>query len=163
DQTYLGTTADGEFTSFQSLHPLPVGVVASQFPTNNYNGLPALLTKHGYMTLSAVAEPGTVWNMRQMHSRLGFQRSHFEENYKVHERIGEWLADGEFFRQTVSILERQPEPFMAYLLSSSNHHPWELAPKYQRLNLGDFKKTLLGNYLNSVHYFDEAFGEFIDR
>ena len=163
DQTYLGTTADGEFTSLQSLHPLPVGVVATNYPANQYHGLPAILSVHGYATLSAVGAPGGFWNQNQTHPRLGFQRSHFEDSYKVQERIGSWMADREFFSQTIPFLRGQTEPFMAFLLSSSNHHPWELPDKYRVLRLGELEGTLLGNYLQSVHYFDSAFGEFIDR
>ena len=98
DQTHLGTTSDAEFASFQSLHPLPVGVVSSRYSRNHYHGLPAVLKEHRYSTMSAVAEPGGFWNMNRMHPRLGFQQSFFEESYTVVERIGPWLADGEFYR-----------------------------------------------------------------
>src|SRR4029077_14904948 len=84
-------------------------------------------------------------------------------SYKVQERIGSWMADKEFFSQTIPFLEAQTEPFIAFLLSSSNHHPWELPDKYRVLKLGELEGTLLGNYLQSVRYFDAAFGEFIDR
>jgi len=163
DQTYLGTTADGEFTSLQSLHPLPVGVVASQYSTNHYDGLPALVSKHRYMTLSAVGAEPDFWNMDQMYPRLGFQRSYFDESYKIQELIGPWIADEEFFHQTIPILRQQPEPFMAFLLTASTHAPWELPEKYHTLPLGHLEGTTLGNYLRAVHYFDQAFGRFIDE
>jgi phosphoglycerol transferase MdoB-like AlkP superfamily enzyme len=163
DQTYLGTTADGEFMALQSLHPLPVGVVATRYPTNHFHGLPAILAEHGYTTISAVAAPGGFWRQNQTHPRLGFQRSYFEESYKVQERIGSWMEDKEFFSQTLHFLKAQAEPFMAFLLSSSNHGPWELPKRYHVLELGELEGTLLGNYLQSVHYFDTAFGEFIDE
>ena len=51
---------------------------------------------------------------------------------------------------------------MAYLLTSSNHDPWDLPQKYRTLKLGSMEGTMLGNYLQSVHYFDEAFGALID-
>jgi len=162
DQTHLGTTSDAEVAALQSLHPLPVGVVAERYFRNNYHGLPAILSEHGYATLSAVGEPGSFWNMNEMHPRLGFQQSFFEENYKISERIGPWLSDKEFFAQTLPILKAQEEPFMAYLLSSSSHPPFELPDRYRLLNLGKLEGTLLGAYLHAVHYFDQAFGEFID-
>ncbi len=34
--------------------------------------------------------------------------------------------------------------------------------KYRVLKLGELEGTLLGDYLHSVHYFDQAFGEFVD-
>jgi lipoteichoic acid synthase len=163
DQTYLGTTSDGEFASFQSLHPLPVGAVAMSHRQNRFGGLPAVLAEHGYATSSATAESGWFWYMKAMHKSLGFQTSYFEENFVRDEKIGEWLADREFFIQTLPILQAQSRPFMAYLLTSSNHDPWILPEKYRELDLGDLEGTTLGNYLHSVHYFDGAFGEFVDR
>lgn len=161
DQTHLGTTADAEFMVMQSLHPLPVGVVASDFHENRYRGVPAILSDLGYTTLSACAAPGDFWDMERMHPRLGFQKSYFDDRYAAGERIGPWLADREFLGQTLRILAAQPEPFMAFLLSASNHHPYLLPDRHRRLRLGRLEGTLLGNYLHSVHYFDAAFGDFV--
>ena len=60
------------------------------------------------------------------------------------------------------ILEAFEEPFLAFLLSSSNHHPYPLPRHYRVLQLGELEGTLLGDYLHSVHYFDAVFVEFID-
>lgn len=161
DQTHLGTTADAEFMVMQSLYPVPVGVVASNFTENRYHGLPAILSRTGYATLSACAALAEFWEMDRMHRRLGFQRSYFEDRYTIGERIGPWLGDREFLAQTLRILAAQPAPFMAFLLSGSNHHPYPLPKHHRRLDLGRLEGTLLGDYLHSVHYFDAAFGEFI--
>jgi lipoteichoic acid synthase len=161
DQTHLGTTADAEFMVMQSLYPLPVGVVASDFHNNRFRGVPAILAARGYATLSACAAPGSFWYMDRMHPKLGFRTSYYEDRYASGERIGPWLADREFFTQTVKILAAQSEPFMAFLLSASNHHPFRVPSRHRQLSLGDLEGTLLGDYLHSVHYFDTAFGEFL--
>jgi phosphoglycerol transferase MdoB-like AlkP superfamily enzyme len=101
--------------------------------------------------------------MKLMHSGFGFERSFFEDAFDIRERLGGWLADKEFFTQVLPILKQEKEPFMAFFLSSSNHHPYELPQDNRRLNLGELEGTLLGNYMHSVHYFDEAFGEFLDQ
>ena len=146
------------------MHPLPTGAVAeSRYSGNHYYGLPATLSHDAYSTLSACGASGAMWYMNQMHPRLGFQRSFFEEDYKILDRIGPWLADREFFAQTIPILKAQTEPFLAYLLTSSNHDPFEVPEKHRTLNLGELEGSLLGNYLHSVHYFDRAFGEFVDQ
>ena len=124
DQTYLGTTSDGEFTSLQSLHPLPVGAVSTRYASNDYHGLPAILSEAGYATVSVSGEPGDFWNKRQMHPKLGFERSYFADSYQQTETFGMGLSDGEFFRQTIPILREQPELFMAFLMTLSNHHPY---------------------------------------
>jgi lipoteichoic acid synthase len=163
DQTHLGTTSDAEFAAMHSLHPLAVGVLSNHFAYNHHRGLPRILSEHGYMTVSACAAPADFWNMRAMHAGLGFQRSFFEDRYQMTERIGPWLADHEFFAQTTSFLKAQPAPFMAFLLTASNHHPYRLPPEHRELSLGDLDGTLLGDYLQSVRYFDRAFGTFVDR
>ena len=162
DQTHLGTTSDAEFAAMHSLHPLAVGVLSNHFSYNQHRGLPRILSEHGYMTISACAAPADFWNMRAMHAGLGFQRSFFEDRYQMTELIGPWLADHEFFAQTTSILEAQPAPFMAFLLTASNHHPYRLPPEHRELSLGELEGTL-GDYLQSVRYFDRAFGAFVDR
>jgi lipoteichoic acid synthase len=163
DQTHLGTTSDAEFAVLHSLHPLANGVLSNHFNGNRYRGLPRVLAEHGYATLSACAAPGEFWNMATMHPALGFQRSLFEDSYRLRERIGPWLSDREFFTQTVPTLKAQATPFMAFLLTASNHHPYRLPAADKELPLGRLDGTLLGDYLQSVRYFDRAFGEFVDR
>ena len=163
DQTHLGTTSDAEFATLQSLHPLAVGVLSNHFRDNQYRGLPRILAEHGYKTVSACAAQADFWNMRVMHAGLGFQRSFFDDSYRMTELIGPWLADHEFFAQTVPILKAQPGPFMAFMLTASNHHPYRLPPQHRELALGAREGTLLGDYLQSVRYFDRAFGVLMDR
>jgi lipoteichoic acid synthase len=107
DQTHLGTTSDAEVLAMQSLHPLPAGVLASNFHHNYFRGLPKILSEHGYTTLSACAAPGSFWNMDHRHPRLGFQKSYFEESYNIVEGINLWLSDKEFFAQSIRILREQ--------------------------------------------------------
>jgi lipoteichoic acid synthase len=163
DQTYLGTTSDAEFASLQSLHPQPVGFVAMDYGENEYRALPGMLRDHGYATLTAVAAPSDFWNADKLNPRYGFDQSVFEDAYAIPERIGPWLSDREFFTQTLPIMTDRVEPFLTVLLSSSNHHPYDLPSHHRVLRLGELEGTLLGSYLHSVHYFDHVFGEFVDR
>ncbi len=163
DQAHLGQTSDGEFMSLQSLYPVPAGTVAKNYHSRSFFGLPAILAEQGYTTLSASGESAWFWNMDKMHKGLGFQESFYEDSYDIRERIGSWLSDKEFFTQTIPILQAHKEPFLAYLLTSSTHHPYKVPSKYKALNVGEIEGTMIGNYLHAVHYFDKAFGEFVDR
>jgi phosphoglycerol transferase MdoB-like AlkP superfamily enzyme len=162
DQTHLGTTSDAEFMALNSLHPLPARALAYKFSGNQFHGLPWILADRGYTTASAVAAPGGIWHMDRLHPAYGFQRSYFGEQYAVHEHFGEWASDGDFFPQTVSILEAQPEPFFTFMLSSSSHHPYPLPAQHRKLRLSKLEGTLLGDYLQSAHYFDRVLGDFVD-
>lgn len=162
DQTHLGTTSDAEFMALNSLHPLPARALANKHIDNQYRGLPAIVGERGYATASAVASPGDIWQMNRLHPRYGFSRSYFDESFQIGEYFGEWASDREFFRQSVPILQAQPEPFMAFMLSSANHHPYPIPKHHRMLEIGDLEGTLLGDYLQSVHYLDAAFGDFVD-
>ncbi len=163
DQTHLGTTADAELSSMQSLLPLPDAVTATRYPANRFAGLPAALGERGYHTLSASVMPGDFWNMRQMHRSVGFARSFFRDEFSDGEAFGMGLTDEVFFEQIDDRLETAPEPFMAFLLTLSNHVPYELPLHHRTLDVGELEGTDLGRYLQSVHYFDRAFGALIER
>lgn len=51
---------------------------------------------------------------------------------------------------------------MGFMLSSSSHHPYTLPEQYQALKLGKLEGTLVGNYLQSIHYADQELGAFVD-
>lgn len=163
DQTNLGTTSDAEFIAMQSLHPLSISAIPTDYASNHFYALPQILSEQGYQTLSACGEPGSFWNMNKIHRQYGFQRSFFEDSYRVGERIGAWMSDKEFFTQTVPFLKAQQKPFMAFLISSSGHHPFKIPEQYRTLKLGELEGTQLGDYLHAVHYFDQAFGAFLDE
>lgn len=163
EQTHLGTTSDAQFSVLQGLHPLPVGFVAMQHARSDLRALPGLLRRRGYATFAAVAASSDFWNADVLHPTYGFERTYFEDDLPRGEMIGPWLADHVFLEHMAGVLATRPEPFMGYLLTSTNHHPYELPAAYRALRLGALEGTLLGRYLSSVHYFDGAFGEFVER
>jgi glycerophosphoryl diester phosphodiesterase len=163
DQTHRGTTADAEFVSLNSLMPLQFGAVATRYASHDSRALPEVLMEHGYRTLSACAEPPAFWNMGDRHPKLGFQRSLFEFAFPGARWVGAGLDDVHFFDAMSRVLQREPEPFFAYLISSSNHHPYRLPPDHQRLARESLPSGMAGDYLQSVKYFDDAFGAFVSN
>jgi lipoteichoic acid synthase len=161
DQTSEGRTSDAEFTTMTSLLPLDHGAVAFRFPGNHYTALPGVLVEHGYTTLSAVPfEPG-FWNRQVMHPAYGFQNSLFEPDFQMTEQIGWGLNDHDFLQQIVPRLERLPRPFGAWLITLSLHHPFEAFPEQHKvLKLGTLEGTSFGNYLHTMHFFDQALEDF---
>ncbi len=157
DQTSEGRTSDAEFTTQTSLLPLDHGAVAFRYPGNHYVALPRVLHDHGYATLSAVPfEPG-FWNRRVMHPSYGFERSLFEPDFQLTEQIGWGLNDRDFLQQMVPRLERLPQPFVAWMITLSLHHPFDGFPAaHKTLKLGAVDDTSFGNYLHTMRFFDDA-------
>ncbi len=165
EQTWLGATSDAMFTALHSLHALPPGhgAVATRFLTNVYQGLPNLLAQHGYSTFAAMGAPGRFWHIDRLWTRLGFQRTAYDHDYPGSERFGQGIADVPFFEQTAARLTQLQTPFMAFLVSVSTHIPFDLPPAERRLDLGALSGTTLGKYLDSISYFDRAFGRFLSE
>jgi lipoteichoic acid synthase len=161
DQTNEGRTSDAEFTTLVSLLPLDHGAVAFRFPANHYVGLPRVLTDRGYATLSAVAFESGFWNRRVMHASYGFQQSLFEPDFELTEQIGWGLNDRDFLQQMVPRLARLPRPFAAWLITLSLHHPFDDFPdSHKLLKLGSLEHSSFGNYLHTMHFFDQALEDF---
>ena len=163
DQTGFGATSDSLFIGMQSLHALPEGqgAIATRFETNEYRGLPEVLAEAGYSTFAAIGAGGKYWGIERLLTRLGFKHSAFDTAFPDSEHFGQGVADGDFFRQSVPMIQALRPPFMALLISGSNHAPYELPAAHRALRLGSLASVELGRYLDSVHYFDKAFGAFI--
>ena len=161
DQTWHGVTSDGEFTALQSLHPLPEGGVPTRYGSHRFFALPHVLRENGYATLSAHGYSGAIWMMSAAHRAYGFDRSSFRESFDQTERIGMGLSDASFFRQLLPRLEREPEPFLAFLVTLSTHFPFGLPEPLREPRLAVPEGTLVAAYLQSVHQFDRAFGDFL--
>ncbi|HZR26995.1 MAG TPA: LTA synthase family protein, partial [Vicinamibacterales bacterium] len=161
DQTSEGRTSDAEFTTMASLLPLDHGAVAFRYPANHYVALPRVLHDHGYATLSAVPfEPG-FWNRRVMHPAYGFEQSLFEPDFQMTEQIGWGLNDRDFLQQMVPHLETLRQPFAAWMITLSLHHPFEDFPaSHKVLKLGAQDNTSFGNYLHTMRFFDDALEQF---
>jgi phosphoglycerol transferase MdoB-like AlkP superfamily enzyme/glycerophosphoryl diester phosphodiesterase len=161
EQTHRGTTSDAEFMVLNSLLPLSRGAVATRFKGHTFRALPAVLSDAGYTTFSAAGEPPTFWNMRDIHRRYGVGRSMFLPDFRLTEWIGAGLADDVFLTQVGATLHGLRQPFFAFVLTSSNHHPWRIPPARRLLEPPPLDGALSGAYLQSIRFADEAFGGFI--
>ncbi len=162
DQTSEGRTSDAEFVSLVSLLPLDHGAVAFHYAGNKYVGLPTVLNRNGYHSMSAVAFDPDFWNRRTIHPVYGFSDSLFTKDFSPGRQIGWGLNDRDFLIQMVPRIVRQPRPFLLWAITLSLHHPFEEFPsELKELKLGEWEDTSLGNYLHSMHYFDRAITEFV--
>lgn len=163
DQTAQGRTSDGEFATQVSLLPQPRGAVAFRYATNRYASVAGVLASQGYRTLSAIPFDGAFWNRHVTHRQYGYQTSLFEEAYEPGVKVGWGLNDRDFLLQTVPHLVALPRPFAAFLITLSDHHPYDTFPdELETLQLGQLEGSRFGNYLHAMRYFDAAFGAFME-
>ncbi|WP_339788630.1 LTA synthase family protein [Paenibacillus sp. FSL R7-0313] len=164
DQTYGGRTSDGELTALTSLYPLREGTINFRYPHTQVDTLPKIMLENGYSTFSAHAYKGSFWNRKAVHENYGFEVTNFEDDFELNDYVGWGLSDKEFFRQSVHKITDIQSPFFAFLISLSNHHPYDVVPESEKvLELGELEGTLMGNYLHSVHYADSAIGILVEE
>ena len=185
-QVSTGTSSDTEFTLLSSLMPAASGPVFTSYYDRMYNTIPKYLTEQGYYTYSMHGNLASMWNRNKAHPSLGYQGMYFEEsfNYTENDVINLGINDKLFFKQAIPILEQieQNYPnYMGTIITLSNHSPftylelygeYDFSTTYKQLNdetglveehTTDYLKgTPAGNFMSSVHYADEALGEFIN-
>ena len=186
-QVSVGTSSDTEFTFNTSLLPASTGTVFVNYWDRTYEAIPNILQQKGYYTASMHANNGSFWNRNVMHKTLGYDKLYARDTYDYSnedEIIGMGLSDKEFFRQSVEKIKKISEENNNYyltLITLSNHTPWDDEDKYGDYTV-DYKYTEtdengntvekslpymegtdLGRYFKSVHYTDEAIGEFINE
>lgn len=166
DQYYAntgkGNTADAEFSSMNSLYPIIDGESYRLYADNTYNGLPWLMRDQGYYSFAVHGYKGEFWNRENAYPNQGFQEFYSMEDLNQDEIIGLGISDKSLFKQLVPILWKQKDPYFAFVITLTNHHPFVLEDQYRTLTLAEEDKdTKFGDYLETVHYTDEAIGQLI--
>jgi lipoteichoic acid synthase len=164
DQTSQGRSSDSELATQVSLLPTSGGAAAFRYAGNDFIGLAEILAGRGYTTLSAVPYDGSFWNRRSTHRAYGYAESLFVEDFAPGERVGWGLSDRDFLDQAGRRLAGREQPFAAYLLTLSLHHPFEGFPKdLEVLDVGRWTGTPFGNFLHTMHFFDASLASFMEE
>lgn len=186
-QVSVGTSSDTEFTFNTSLLPASIGTVFVNYWDRTYEAMPALLRQKGYYTASMHANNSSFWNRNVMHKTLGYDKFYAKNTYDYSDDsklMGMGLSDKEFFKQSVEKIKKidaENKNYYLTLITLSNHTPWDDEDKYGDYtvdhkikktdeNGNEIEETLpymegteLGRYFKSVHYADEAIGEFVSE
>ena len=177
-QVGVGTSSDAEFTFSTSLMPSSSGTVFVNYFDRQYDTIQKRFKEKNYYVFSMHANNGDFWNRQTMHENMGYDKFYSKSSYEIDETIGLGLSDKSFFKQSVEKLktidEEHDEPYYGTLITLTNHTPFsdtELMDEYPttwtvNINGSDVTRdyindTTLGNYFRSVHYFDQAIGQFI--
>jgi len=156
DVTAQGMTSDAEYATLNSAYPLAQGAISFLRADNDFATLAHALAEVGYSTFSAHPHKRGFWNRAVLHPRYGFARSLFARELGPGRKIAWGLADEPFFERALPEIAALPEPFFAFLVTLSVHHPYEYPLERRRLALGKLEDTPLGNYLHGMHEMDGA-------
>jgi phosphoglycerol transferase MdoB-like AlkP superfamily enzyme len=185
-QVGVGTSSDTEFTLSTSLMPSTSGTVFVSYWDREYTSIQKLIKGIGYYTFSMHGNKGDMWNRTVMHKQLGYDRFYSQVDYDIDEILGLGLSDKSFFRQSIPKIKgisNANDKYFGTLIMLSNHTPFvdgktnepfsdfpvnQLITKTNEQGITEevstpyMEGTILGNYIKSVHYADEALGELIN-
>lgn len=184
-QESVGTSSDSEFTFNTSLLPATSGTIAINYWDREYTTIQKLLKEKNYYTFSMHGNNCTFWNRNLLHQQFGYNKFYcYTNDYNIDETIGLGLSDKSFFKQSVDKIKNINEQYNNWygtMIMLTNHTPfsyidghtdYEVDYKYEKVDEKTGEKTIasapylegtvLGNYIKSVHYADEALGQLID-
>ena len=182
-QEGVGTTSDTEFTFASSLMPASSGTVAINYWDRDYTTIQKMLKQQGYYPFSMHGNNGSYWNRLNVHKSYGYEKFYNSStDFDVDETIGLGLSDKSMFRQAIpkiKEIDKAHDKWMGTFLMLTNHTPFtdiervsdfKVDFKYKKYNdqtgLYDevsapfLEGRKLGSYFKSVHYADEALGQF---
>lgn len=162
-QTSQGRTSDADFGVNCSLQPMKSGSVFIQYASHDYACLPEKLKDNGYSASVFHPYQGGYWNRNVMYENMEYDQFYSLKHFKVDEPLGWALGDKSFYRQSMDIVADLPQPFHAFMISLTSHHPYNLPADKQELSVEELDDTIMGDYLQVVHYADAALGELVDR
>lgn len=161
-----GNTADAEFTTLNSLYPLSNTVAFIEHAGHHYTALPGLLREAGYHTYVLHNDVPTFWNRANIYPSLGYETSFTRNDFMLPEGTPfDSLGDADFFAQSIVKMREFKEPFMTTLITLTSHTPFIVPRSFRTLPIpadGTFTENQT-NYLHSIHYVDQAVGQFIDE
>ncbi len=161
-----GNTSDAEFVSHNSLYPAMDGQTYLKYYNNTFYGLPWILKDKGYNTAALHGYKAPFWNRDKAYPYQGFDRFYNgDEDYNMKEpAIGLGINDSEFFSQSTDYIKAMKEPYYAFLVTLSSHHPFDMPEMYKEIKLEEkHEGTLFGNYIQAINYTDAALGEFLEQ
>lgn len=164
DQTAGGLSSDSEFMANTGFFPSASGAAYTRFANNSYNSLAKALKKKGYRTFVVQGTYSSFWNCHRMHPKLYFDKQYSRNTFPKAEVIGLGLSDRAIFTEALNVFKNTKGPFYGFIVTLSGHHPYN----FEGLDDGSFplpqemRKTLLGDYMIAMNYFDRELGRFLE-
>ena len=166
-QSY-STTADSEFSTVTSLYPVENGMAYSRYYKNNYDDIFKMFHNKDYTTSYMHGNYGNFWNRTNVYNNMKVDYIELKDKFlDISENIMGYLSDELLYKQAVQKLKEYDNPFISYVVAASSHTGFTLDGLQDKskvnINVGKYKDTFFGKYLESVNYADYAFGIFIQE
>lgn len=164
EQRGSGNTSDAEYATNNSLYGSINSYTYGLFSKNYFRGLPWQLKEIGYSTAAFHGYKKDFWSRDTAYPGQGFDKFYSQDNFEPTLITGMGVDDTAFFSQSINYLKTMKQPFYSFLVTLSNHYPYQMPKEYLKIPLKEEDKgTIFGAYINSVNHTDFAIGQFIQE
>ncbi|WP_160671434.1 LTA synthase family protein [Clostridium sp. C8-1-8] len=165
EQTYNGTSSDGELVTETSVFPVREGATFFRYPNNTYQySLPNVMKSLGYNTFASHPDKGSYWNWMPALRSIGFEKAIDSTNYNIDEVINLGISDKSYLKQLPDKIKALKSPFYAYTVTLTSHAPFDIPDKYREIKLPkELEGTKLGGYFQSIQYTDKYIGQMLEQ
>lgn len=171
-QSCVSNTSDAEHASSTSLYPFINYSLYQFYDSYKSENIYSLAKEKDYYTSFMHANVGYFWNRKNVYTNMGVEKLEFIDSYKDNSQyIHNWIADYNFLQENVDKIKSYPKDKnkFVYMTLVSSHLPFDLndleekKSQFVDIDVGEYKDTVYGNYLESANYVDKAFGAFLER
>ncbi len=162
DNINRGGTSDAEFMVMTGLLPDHRRRASLNYPAKrSLISLPNLLKDAGYHTLSFHGNDPAFWNRHVNHPVYGIERMYFRSFFQYPtDKLG--IPDEVFLAQSAEVLAKAAQPFFAFIITLSSHHPYTLVTLEESFFPTPFETdSMEARYLRAAHYADAHLGKFL--
>lgn len=153
-------TRHGQVASYCSLMPNYGAAIMKRYPKNNFICLPEMLKAKGYKTSWLFGSDAAFDDQVNFLPKIGFDQIIDKFSFPSGtETLGWGYSDKALFTKWLDVLDKEKQPFYSSGLTITNHHPFDVPPKY-KLNRGDDDTR---KYHEAVYYTDAMLGEFLEK
>ncbi|MDF7637362.1 LTA synthase family protein [Leuconostocaceae bacterium ESL0958] len=167
NQVGQGKTSDAEMMQENSLYGLSTGSAMTKYGTaNTFEAMPGILGQQGYTSAAFHGDVGSFWNRNNTYKSFGynyfFSKDYYPNANKPGNNVGYGLKDKLFLQDSAQYLEQLPQPFYAKMITVTNHYPYDLDKQNVSFPATDTGDKTVDGYVQTAHYLDQAFGEFMN-
>jgi phosphoglycerol transferase MdoB-like AlkP superfamily enzyme len=160
-------TASAELAIWYGLTPLPREVLITSRPDVSIVGFPQILRANGWKTFLWIhGGDSNFYRRDSFYLPRGVQVVDGRSFPSADPTTNWGYSDRALARNAITILDRAQEPFATMMLTVTNHHPFQLPadadpPIPLPPNPVADRSARTADMLQTVHYTDEALGDFI--
>ncbi|MFW6389765.1 MAG: LTA synthase family protein [Halanaerobiales bacterium] len=167
---HVNGSFDADLAFLTSLYPVNRNYAFRENDFSSIPSLPKILKNNGYNTLAFHGNTKKFFCRDKAYPDLGFDKfysldDYSQQNLKMNiKKHNLGINDYDFFNQSVDLLNKSDEPFLAYFITLSSHTPFYYYPENKaQEEFSNINNLLTQDYFNSITFLDKSLEMFFAK